>query len=216
LGCSAGNSPRRLKGPAGQWTSRMASSSKYCKAGVKILSHEHPVAGSKQVQRPNWGGRGLGRGGLIARFTQIDYARAMALIAIDEASGRMLGVVRLHANANYDTSEYAVLVRSDMKGKGLGWLLMQTIMEYSRAEGLKTIEDRWCARTFTMLAMCRELGFDHDRSQRCGRMAGQQGYRYLERFRHHGASVSVQASSGRRSRLQPGRARAETAVWSDD
>ena len=71
----------------------------------------------------------------------------MALIAIDEASGRMLGVVRLHANANYDTSEYAVLVRSDMKGKGLGWLLMQTIMEYSRAEGLKTIEDRWCART---------------------------------------------------------------------
>ena len=96
----------------------------------------------------------------IARFTQIDYARAMAFIAIDEASGRMLGVVRLHANANYDTGEYAILVRSDMKGKGLGWLLMQMILEYSRAEGLKTIEGQVLRENVMMLAMCRELGFD--------------------------------------------------------
>ena len=96
----------------------------------------------------------------IARFTQIDYARAMAFIAIDEASGGMLGVVRLHANANYDTGEYAILVRSDMKGKGLGWLLMQMILEYSRAEGLKTIEGQVLRENVTMLAMCRELGFD--------------------------------------------------------
>jgi len=96
----------------------------------------------------------------IARFTQIDYARAMAFIAIEEASGKMLGVVRLHANANYDTGEYAVLVRSDVKGKGLGWLLMQMILEYSRAEGLKTIEGQVLRENVTMLKMCRELGFD--------------------------------------------------------
>ena len=72
----------------------------------------------------------------------------------------MLGVVRLHANANYDTGEYAILVRSDMKGKGLGWLLMQMILEYSRAEGLKTIEGQVLRENVTMLAMCRELGFD--------------------------------------------------------
>ena len=45
----------------------------------------------------------------------------------------MLGVVRLHANANYDSGEYAILVRSDLKGRGLGWLLMQTIIEYARS-----------------------------------------------------------------------------------
>ena len=56
----------------------------------------------------------------IARFTQIDYARAMAFIAIEETSGKMLGVVRLHADANYDSGEYAILVRSDLKGRGLG------------------------------------------------------------------------------------------------
>jgi acetyltransferase len=96
----------------------------------------------------------------VARLTQIDYARAMAFIAIEEASGRMLGSVRLHADANYDSGEYAILVRSDLKGKGLGWLLMQMIIDYARAEGLKTIEGQVLSENTTMLAMCRELGFD--------------------------------------------------------
>ena len=96
----------------------------------------------------------------IARFTQIDYARAMAFIAIEQSSGEMLGVVRMHADANYDRGEYAILVRSDLKGRGLGYLLMQTIIEYARAEGLKTIEGQVLAENTAMLTMCRELGFD--------------------------------------------------------
>src|SRR5262249_28357504 len=95
----------------------------------------------------------------IARFTQIDYARAMAFIALAEATGEMLGVVRLHANANYDTGEYAILVRSDLKGGGLGWLLMQTMIDYGRAEGLKTIEGQVLRENSPMIPMCRELGF---------------------------------------------------------
>jgi acetyltransferase len=95
----------------------------------------------------------------VARLTQIDYARAMAFIAIEEATGQMLGVVRLHANATYDSGEYAVLVRSDLKGRGLGWLLMQTLIEYARAEGLRTIEGQVLRENATMMAMCRELGF---------------------------------------------------------
>jgi acetyltransferase len=95
----------------------------------------------------------------IARFTQIDYARAMALIAIDEKSRAMLGVVRLHADANYENGEYAILVRSDLKGRGLGWLLMQMIIDYARAEGLRRIEGQVLSENTTMLAMCRQLGF---------------------------------------------------------
>ena len=93
-------------------------------------------------------------------MTQIDYARAMAFIAIEQASGRMLGVVRLHANSTYDAGEYAILVRSDLKGRGLGWLLMQMIIEYARAEGLKTIEGQVLRENTAMLAMCKELGFE--------------------------------------------------------
>jgi acetyltransferase len=96
----------------------------------------------------------------IARFTQIDYARAMAFVAIEESSGKLLGVVRLHADANYDAAEYAILVRSDFKGRGLGWLLMRLIIEYARAEGLKVIEGQVLSENTAMLAMCRELGFD--------------------------------------------------------
>jgi acetyltransferase len=95
----------------------------------------------------------------IARFTQIDYARAMAFIAIEEASGKMLGVVRMHADANYERGEYAILVRSDLKGRGLGYLLMQMIIDYARAERLKTIEGQVLGENAAMLNMCRELGF---------------------------------------------------------
>src|SRR5262249_31137549 len=63
----------------------------------------------------------------VVRFTQIDYARAMAFLALDESSGAMLGVVRLHVSPDDNVGEYAILVRSDLKGHGLGWLLMQLI-----------------------------------------------------------------------------------------
>jgi acetyltransferase len=96
----------------------------------------------------------------VARFTQLDYARAMAFIAIDAATGAMLGVVRLHANADYDAAEYAILVRSDLKGRGLGWLLMQTMIDYASAEGLQVVEGQVLQDNTTMLAMCRQLGFE--------------------------------------------------------
>jgi acetyltransferase len=95
----------------------------------------------------------------IARFTQIDYARAMAFVAIEEASGNILGVVRLHRFSNRETAEYAVLVRSDLKGRGLGWLLMGTLIEYAQSEGIDALEGEVLAENATMLRMCAELGF---------------------------------------------------------
>ena len=95
----------------------------------------------------------------IARLTQIDYARAMAFVAIDEASGAMLGVVRLHADAKYVSGEYAILIRSDMKGHGLGWSLMQLMIEYARSEGIRTITGQVLRENAMMLDMCRQLGF---------------------------------------------------------
>jgi acetyltransferase len=95
----------------------------------------------------------------IARLTQLDYARAMAFAAIDETSGQLLGVVRLHADANYESGEYAILLRSDMKGHGLGWRLMEWMIRYARADGLKRIEGQVLRSNAVMLKMCGELGF---------------------------------------------------------
>lgn len=94
----------------------------------------------------------------IARLTQLDYARSMALVAVD-AGGDMLGAVRLLADADYDRGEYAILVRSDLKGQGLGWQLMRIMIEYARWLGLNTIEGQVLRENRVMLAMCGALGF---------------------------------------------------------
>jgi acetyltransferase len=96
----------------------------------------------------------------VARLTQLDYARAMAFVAIDEQTREMIGGVRLHADANHESAEFAILLRSDLKGRGLGWKLMELILEYARAEGLKLIEGQILRENTVMLRMCREIGFD--------------------------------------------------------
>ena len=105
----------------------------------------------------------------IARLTQLDYARAMAFAAISESTGQLLGVVRLHSDANYETGEYAILLRSDFKSRGLGWRLMELMIQYARAEGLRRIDGQVLAENVAMLKMCRELGFtvtvdEHDQA----------------------------------------------------
>jgi len=95
----------------------------------------------------------------IARMVQLDYARAMALAAIDPASGEMLGAVRLLADSDYHSGEYAITVRSDLKGAGLGWALMQIMLDYARWQGLTRVEGQVLRENTTMLSMCRALGF---------------------------------------------------------
>ena len=83
---------------------------------------------------------------LIEYFTHIDYARAMAFVAIDEVTGELLAVVRLHNNAADESGEYAIVVRSDYKGRGLGWQLMQMMIAYGRARGLREHRRQGAAR----------------------------------------------------------------------
>jgi len=95
----------------------------------------------------------------IARLTQLDYARAMAFVAFDEVTNELVGVVRIHSDSIYENGEYAILLRSDLKGRGLGWTLMQLIIEYAKSEGLKRISGQVLQENSAMLDMCRELGF---------------------------------------------------------
>ena len=74
----------------------------------------------------------------------------------------MLGVVRLHLDADRRGGEYAVIVRSAFKGHGLGWMLMQRMIEYARMIGLERVHGQVLAENTTMLRMCAELGFQID------------------------------------------------------
>jgi acetyltransferase len=95
----------------------------------------------------------------LARLTQLDYARAIAFVAFDEQTGEMMGAVRVHADANHETGEYGILLRSDLKGLGLGWTLMRLMIEWAKVEGLHEIEGQVLRENTTMLDMCRSLGF---------------------------------------------------------
>lgn len=95
----------------------------------------------------------------IARLTQIDYARAFAIAAIREDNGGMLGGVRLMLDANREVGEYAILLRSDLKGQGLGWKLMKLMIEWAETQGLRRVEGQVLSENVTMLQMCQALGF---------------------------------------------------------
>ncbi|MFC1456652.1 bifunctional acetate--CoA ligase family protein/GNAT family N-acetyltransferase [Microvirga arabica] len=95
----------------------------------------------------------------LARLTQLDYARAIAFVAFDGETGEMMGAVRLHADANHETGEYGILLRSDLKGLGLGWELMRLMIEWAKVEGLREVEGQVLRENSTMLDMCRSLGF---------------------------------------------------------
>ena len=95
----------------------------------------------------------------LARLTQLDYSRAMAFAAFGKPGGEMLGAVRLHADPDHKSGEYAILVQSTLKGNGLGWALMNLIIRYAAADGIETIAGEVLKENTTMLAMCKTLGF---------------------------------------------------------
>ena len=95
----------------------------------------------------------------LARFTQIDYAREMAFIALDEDS-HTLGVARIVRDPDNVDAEFAVLVRSDLKGQGLGRLLMQLLIDYARSQGTAHIVGHVLRVNLAMLGLVKQLGFE--------------------------------------------------------
>ena len=99
----------------------------------------------------------------IARLTQIDYDREMAFIASAPKAGgtghETLGVVRTVTDPDNDTCEFAIIVRSDLKGQGLGYKLLEKMIGYCRARGTKTMTGQVMAENHPMLDMVRNLGF---------------------------------------------------------
>jgi len=96
----------------------------------------------------------------IARFTQIDYSRAMAFVALNKDESELLGVARLSADPDYVSGEYAIIMRSDLKGAGIGWLLMRHLIHYAEKEGLQALTGDVLEGNERMLDMCRSLGFE--------------------------------------------------------
>lgn len=95
----------------------------------------------------------------LARFTQIDYDREMAFVLISPDGLDFLGVVRLAADPDNILAEFAVLVRSDLKGHGLGRMLMDHLISFARARQIHQLFGEVLQENKMMLSLCRDLGF---------------------------------------------------------
>jgi acetyltransferase len=98
---------------------------------------------------------------MLVRFTQIDYSREMALIAVTLEKDKeiQLGVARFAINPDGDSCEFALVVADNMQGKGLGQKLMALLMEAARSKGLSVIEGEVLSNNHNMLKLMTRLGF---------------------------------------------------------
>jgi acetyltransferase len=94
----------------------------------------------------------------LARFTQIDYEREMAFIAVDEQR-RTLGVARIAKDSSGHRAEFAVVVRSNIKGRGLGRILLQKLIAHCRETGVRQVVGQVLQQNSRMLGLAEDLGF---------------------------------------------------------
>jgi len=103
----------------------------------------------------------------FARLTQIDYAREMAFIAVrtlPDATVQTLGVVRAIADPDNIDAEFAIIVRSDLKGRGLGHLLLSKMIDYLAGRGTRRIVGYVLRENTGMHKLVRTHGFVLDES----------------------------------------------------
>lgn len=101
----------------------------------------------------------------MARYTQIDYDREMAFIAVaDDDAAETLGVVRAVFDSRFCAAEFAVVVRSDLKGRGLGRLLLEKLIRYCTDQGIQELVGQVMADNQRMLALAADLGFKQGRA----------------------------------------------------
>jgi acetyltransferase len=98
----------------------------------------------------------------MARFTQIDYDREMAFIATGVSEGGLpetLGVVRTATKPDNSEAEFAIVIRSDLKGTGLGSVLFRKMIDYTRGRGTRHLVGQTLVENRAMQGLARKFGF---------------------------------------------------------
>ena len=104
---------------------------------------------------------------MLARFTQIDYDRHIALVALTESemNEKMLGVARVISLRNLEEAEFSVAVDDPWQGKGIGAALLQRCLFIAKERGIQKVMGTVLAENTQMLALGRKLGFNIKKEQ---------------------------------------------------
>jgi len=101
---------------------------------------------------------------MLVRFTQIDYDRELAFVAVteDQKLPYELGVGRYMRNPDGYSAEFALVVADDCQGLGIGTTLMKTLMQTAKDKGIAVFEAEVLANNHAMLALAKRLGFSFE------------------------------------------------------
>lgn len=97
----------------------------------------------------------------LANLTQIDFDREIAFVAID-MQGNILGESRALIDPENIDAEFAILIRSDRKGCGLGRILMERIIRYCKNKGTRQMSGMTMPTNRGMITLAQKLGFEID------------------------------------------------------
>jgi acetyltransferase len=102
---------------------------------------------------------------MLARFTQIDYDRHIALVALSVSKSKesMLGVSRVIMERNQKVAEFSVIVSDPWQGKGIGAALLQRCLAIAKDRGIEKVMGTVLAENTQMLALGEKLGFTINR-----------------------------------------------------
>ena len=99
---------------------------------------------------------------MLARFTQIDYDREIALVALSESERRerILGVARVITGRNPKQAEFAVAIGDPWQGNGIGAALLQRCLSIAEARGIEKVMGVVLAENTQMLTLGKKMGFN--------------------------------------------------------
>ena len=97
----------------------------------------------------------------LVTFCNIDYDRSIAIVAeVEENEKRkIIGVVRLNLNPDFNSGEIAALVHDRFQRRGIGQKLMALVIEIGRSRGVQEIYGEVLTENEKMLELCKKLGF---------------------------------------------------------
>jgi len=98
---------------------------------------------------------------MLERFTQVDYDRELALVALDETVDpeTIVAVARYVANWDRESAEFAIVVADDWQGRGLGFALMRMLIACARKRGFRRLVGSVLTINASMVALMKALGF---------------------------------------------------------
>ena len=96
----------------------------------------------------------------MANFTQLDYERQMAFVAcvLTEGQWEIIGVVRTTTSPDNEDAEFGMMVRSDMKKMGIGRMLLEKMIRYTKSRGSKYLISETMRENTAMQALARRVG----------------------------------------------------------